>query len=106
MRASGDSELGEDPVEMGTDRAMGQEELLPDLLVAHAGRRHTRDLEFLRRERVRKIVRALATRLPRSAQFLACTFGPRSGAQAVERIPRLAQRAAGVGRVSLSPQPG
>ena len=42
----------EDLVQVGSDGAMRQEKLLPDLFVGQPGGRQHRDLAFLRRKRV------------------------------------------------------
>ncbi len=48
----GYAEFGKDLVQLGSDDAMRQEKLLPDLFVGQPGGRQHRDLAFLRRKRV------------------------------------------------------
>src|SRR5437588_6223815 len=81
-----DPEFGEDAVQVGSDRAMGQEELLADLLVGEAAGGELSDLAFLGGERPRLEVLRFESGRPRGPQLASRSVGPRLGPEAPERV--------------------
>jgi predicted PurR-regulated permease PerM len=105
LSTGGDAELGKDPVEMRTDGARRQEELLTYLAVRHAPTDQTGDLEFLRRQPLGRVADATATRLARGPQLPPGSLAPGNGGQRVEGVPGRTQRCAGLGQPPLAAKP-
>src|SRR5208337_1436947 len=95
-RAGGDPELREDPVPVGPDGAVRQEQAVADLLVAQAGGRQHRDLELLRRQRLAVVLRGPRPGLPGGAELHGRPLGPGRGAESPEGLQ---------GREEVDPRP-
>src|ERR1700677_411004 len=84
--AVGDAELGKYPVQVRSDRAVGEEQPLSDLAVGETLGRHQRNLQLLWRELVGIVRRAAAGGLTGGPQLLARALGPRHRAEGLERL--------------------
>src|SRR5437870_5598115 len=85
IRSRGDPELRKDPVEVRTDRAMGQIQLLTYLTVRQPFCRHLRNLQLLRCELVARVRCASLAALASCTELLPSAVTPRQGAQCIER---------------------
>ena len=85
MTSPGDAELGIDPIQVGADRAMGQEESLADLPIGKARGRESCDLELLGRQAVTGIRRPRADRFTGCAELLSRSPSPGRRAKQVEQ---------------------
>src|SRR6476619_6650277 len=84
LAAPSDPELGEDPVQVGADRPMGQEESLSDLAVGHPLGGQLRDLGLLRRQTIAWLRRRTPAALPGGAELTVGPVGPPRRAQGIE----------------------
>src|SRR5947209_7745424 len=101
----GDPELRKDPVQMRTDRAMGQIQLLPYLTVRQPFCRHLRNLKLLGCELVASVWCASLAALASGTEFLPSAVAPGQGAQCIERRARRAKQLACLDDASAPAQP-
>jgi hypothetical protein len=105
LRAGGDAQLGEAPVEVRADGARGQEQPFADLPVGQAARRQPDDLLLLRGERGQRIrCRGLGVDA-RGPQFTLDAVEPRPGSEAAEDLVRRGQPWPGLGDPTAAAQP-
>jgi hypothetical protein len=90
LRSGGDPELWKDPVEVRSDRAVGEEQPLADLAIGQARRRQLGDLQLLGGEPVASVRRARPDLLAGGSQLLPCAFAPARRAQNIELVDRVA----------------
>jgi hypothetical protein len=88
----GYAEFGKDRVQVGSDGAVRQGKLLADLLAGQAGGGQHRDLAFLRREPVACWLIGAGLGLAGCLELAGGPAGPRPGAEAFERKPRVRTR--------------
>src|SRR5258705_13988205 len=94
LRSRGDPELRKDPVEVRTDRAMGQIQLLPYLTVRQPFCRHLCNLQLLGCELVASVWCATVAALASCTELLPSAVAPRQGAQCIDRRRRRAKQLA------------
>jgi hypothetical protein len=95
-RPRGDAEFGKDPVQMGADRPVREEQALSDLLVRHAGGSQLRNLVFLTGQHAGQS--SSAARLnARDPQLTGRPADPGHGAQSLKRVEGSLEVGTGLG---------
>src|SRR4051812_47061343 len=92
LRTRRDPELRENAVEVGADRAVGEEQPLADLTVRQPLGGQFRDLQLLGGEPIACVRGAWPDLLAGGTQLLSRALAPACRAQGVEEVNRVAQR--------------
>ena len=97
LRACGDADFREDPVQVRANRAVREVEVLSDLAIGHPAGCHRRDLQLLRGRAVASVGSSATAGLAARAEFLSRPIRPWARADCVEVIARFAELTAGFG---------